>query len=78
MSGTIYFSLYSKETQKRRIKYKPGLIPPYYADLPDTLDEIEASEMKYMCAYDKHPFLTDVRCFFKAFYNILIKSTRSK
>ena len=73
-----YFSLYTKETQKRRINYKPGLIPPYYADLPDTLDEIEASEMKYMCAYDKHPFLTDVRYFFKAFYNILIKSARSK
>ncbi|NWJ51479.1 MAG: sugar transferase [Bacteroidetes bacterium] len=73
-----YFSLYSKETQERRVKYKPGLIPPYYADMPNTLDEIEVSELNYMCAYDKHPFLTDVKYFFKAFYNILIKNARSK
>lgn len=73
-----YFSLYSKETQKRRINYKPGLIPPYYADLPNTLDEIETSEINYMNAYDQHPYLADMRYLFKAFYNILIKRARSK
>ncbi len=39
-----YFSLYSKEVQKLRMKVKPGLLPPYYADMPKTLEEIEASE----------------------------------
>ncbi|MFO8021395.1 MAG: sugar transferase, partial [Perlabentimonas sp.] len=72
-----YFNLYSKELQERRIKYKPGLVPPFYVDKPKTLDEIMASEIKYFDAYDKHPVLTDVRYFFAAFYNIIFKKYRS-
>lgn len=73
-----YFSLYSRELQELRSKHCPELIPPYYADMPKTLDEIMASEINYLNAYDKQPFLTDIRYFFKAFYNILIKKARSK
>jgi lipopolysaccharide/colanic/teichoic acid biosynthesis glycosyltransferase len=72
-----YFSLYSEALQKQRIKHKPGLVPPFYADLPGTLDEIMESEMKYLESYEKHPFTTDVKYFFKALYNILIKRARS-
>ncbi len=72
-----YFGLYTTEMQERRIQYKPGLVPPFYVDLPKTLDEIMASEKKYMEAYDKSPILTDIRYFFMAFYNILIKRARS-
>lgn len=72
-----YFSLYSGELQKRRIKYKPGLIPPFYVDLPETLEEIQNSEFKYLDAYDKHPFLTDWRYFWKAFWNIVFRNKRS-
>lgn len=72
-----YFNLYSEELKERRLKYKPGLVPPFYVDMPVTLDEIMASEMKYLEAYEKHPFRTDVSYFFKAFYNILIKRARS-
>lgn len=73
-----YFSLYKKEVQERRIKYKPGLIPPYYADMPVTLDEIQESEMRYFDRYDKHPFFTDVAYIWKSFVNICIKRVRSK
>jgi lipopolysaccharide/colanic/teichoic acid biosynthesis glycosyltransferase len=73
-----YFNLYSKEHQQRRIKYKPGLIPPFYADLPKTLEEIEASEKKYLDAWDQHPFRTDWRYFWKAIYNIVFRHARSK
>ncbi|MBM3405146.1 MAG: sugar transferase [Bacteroidetes bacterium] len=73
-----YFSLYTKELQERRIKHKPGLVPPFYVDLPVTLDEIMASENKYLDAYEKSPLLTDVSYFFKAFYNIIFKHARSK
>ncbi len=73
-----YFSLYTTELQERRIKYKPGLIPPFYVDKPDTLEEIMASELKYFDAYDKHPLFTDLRYFFLAFYNIVFKKYRSK
>jgi lipopolysaccharide/colanic/teichoic acid biosynthesis glycosyltransferase len=72
-----YFNLYSKEHQERRVKYKPGLVPPFYVDNPKTLDEIQASELKYLNAYDKHPFLTDLKYFFIAAYNIAIKRYRS-
>lgn len=73
-----YFNLYPKEMQQLRIQVKPGLIPPFYADLPSTLEEIIASEKRYIEAYQKNPFSTDVRYFFKAIYNIVIKNARSK
>ncbi|RMZ50135.1 sugar transferase [Flavobacteriaceae bacterium PRS1] len=75
--STHYFSLYTKELQEKRILHKPGLVPPYYADMPKNLDEIIASEMRYLEAYEKHPFRTDVKYFFKVFYNIFFKGARS-
>jgi lipopolysaccharide/colanic/teichoic acid biosynthesis glycosyltransferase len=72
-----YFSLYTEELKEKRLKYKPGLIPPFYVDMPVTLEEIMASEMKYLEAYEKHPFRTDISYFFKALYNIFIKRARS-
>jgi hypothetical protein len=73
-----YFSLYSKNHRKRRTRYKPGLVPPFYADLPNTIEEIEASESAYFDAYDKRPFLTNWRYFWKAWYNIVFKKARSR
>ncbi len=73
-----YFSLYSEEVKQKRMKHKPGLIPPYYADMPKTLEEIMASEMRYLEEYEKSPFTTDFRYFWKAWYNIVIKRARSK
>jgi lipopolysaccharide/colanic/teichoic acid biosynthesis glycosyltransferase len=74
-----YFSLYSSELQAKRIKFRPGLLPPYYADMPKTLDEIQASEMRYLDACEeKGVFRTDLRYFFKIMFNILFKHVRSK
>ena len=75
-----YFSLYSEELQQKRIKWKPGLIPPYYAQnpTPKTLDEIQENEMKYLAEYEKNPFLTDFKYFFRAFHNILFHRARSR
>jgi lipopolysaccharide/colanic/teichoic acid biosynthesis glycosyltransferase len=72
-----YFSLYTKELQEKRIKFKPGLIPPFYADMPETLEEIIASEMKYLKAYERNPILTDVNYLGKIIKNIVIKGKRS-
>ena len=72
-----YFNLYDKELQDKRIKHKPGLIPPFYYDLPKTLEEIQKSEMKYLEAYEKAPFRTDWKYFWKAIFNIVIKQARS-
>ena len=73
-----YFNLYDKDVQEKRIKHKPGLVPPFYADMPKTLQEIQESEMRYLDAYAKKPFRTDWKYFWKAFYNILIKRARSQ
>ncbi|WP_271782597.1 sugar transferase [Aquimarina algiphila] len=72
-----YFGLYTEELQEKRVKFKPGLIPPFYADMPETLDEIIASEMKYLNAYEKKPILTDIRYLFKILKNIVIRGKRS-
>lgn len=72
-----YFELYKKEVQDRRILYKPGLIPPFYADMPADLEAIQASELNYLNSYDKHPFLTDFRYFWKSMWNIVFHTARS-
>lgn len=73
-----YLSLYSEELKLKRNNHKPGLVPPFYADMPKTIEEIQASEMRYLEAHEKSPLLTDLRYFFKATYNILFKRARSK
>lgn len=72
-----YFNLYDKDLQELRIKTRPGLIPPFYADMPETLEEIQESERKYLEAFFKHPILTDWKYFWKAIFNIVFKKARS-
>lgn len=73
-----YYSLYPASLQQLRIKTKPGLIPPFYADMPKTLDDIILSEERYLQEYLKNPMRTDMKYFYKAMYNILIRKARSK
>lgn len=73
-----YFSLYSQELQDKRTKHKPGLLPPFYADMPKTLPEIEASEMRYLTMCEQQGTLkTDFIYFWKIFYTIVFKRARS-
>ena len=72
-----FFSLYPEEFQKERIMFKPGLVPPFYVDLPVTLAEVIESERGYLKAYEKSPFVTDFKYFFAAFYNIIFRKARS-
>ena len=75
-----YFSLYSPEMQDLRTQVKPGLLPPFYYDkqTPKTIDEVQASERRYVEACLKHPVLTDIRYFFGTIWNILFRGKRSK
>jgi lipopolysaccharide/colanic/teichoic acid biosynthesis glycosyltransferase len=75
--STQYLSLYSSELKSRRLNHKPGLIPPFYADMPKTLDEIMNSELKYLQQYEKNPLLTDIKYLGKALKNILFDNARS-
>ena len=73
-----YFSLYPKDIQKLRVKYKPGLVPPYFADMPNSFEEILESEKRYLERRSNNRFLTDFSYFFRAFYNIIFRNARSK
>ncbi len=72
-----YLDLYPESLQFDRAKTKPGLIPPYYADMPKTIEEIIESEQRYLDAYFKNPLKTKAIYLSKALYNILIKKARS-
>jgi len=73
-----YYEMYDEDLKQLRIKYKPGLIPPFYADMPNTFPEIMESERKYLESYKEKPWRTQWKYFWKAMYNILIKRVRSK
>lgn len=73
-----YYALLSPTLQQERIKHKPGLLPPLYADRATTLPEIEVSELEYLRQCDtRGTFRTDWRYFWKSIYNILFKGVRS-
>ena len=74
-----FFSLYTKEMQHLRTKVRPGMLPPFYYEkkTPQGLDEIQASERRYIEAYLKHPFITDWRYFWGTVFNILLKFKHS-
>jgi lipopolysaccharide/colanic/teichoic acid biosynthesis glycosyltransferase len=72
------FNMYPEEIQDLRTKVKPGLIPPFYADIPNNFDELVESETKYLNKHLEQPLFTDIKYFYKAFVNILFKGARSK
>ena len=73
-----YYNLYPKELQELRINFKPGLIPPYYADMPTTFDEIVESEVRYLQKKKEKPIVTNMIYFVKALINIIFSGARSK
>lgn len=74
-----YFSLYTPEMQELRTRTKPGMLPPFYyeAKSPETLDDIQASERRYLEAYFKAPLRTDWKYFWGIVGNILFKRKHS-
>ena len=72
-----YYSLYTPEMQELHIKVKPGLLPPFYVDMPKTLEEVQESEKKYIEQYLQHPFKTDFVYFWRIVGNIVFKRKRS-
>lgn len=72
-----YFSLYPKDLQELRIQFKPGLVPPYYADMPENFEGIIESERKYLDKKKAKPFSTDFIYFLEALMNIVFRGARS-
>ena len=72
-----YLSLYPPDMQELRLKMKPGLMPPFYADMPVSFEEIVESEKRYIQAKKGKPFLTDWKYFWKGVWNIIFNHARS-
>lgn len=72
-----FFKTYPEDLKVERLKFKPGLIPPYYVDMPSGIEEVWESERKYLERYKKHPWRTDLIYFFKAGNNILFHHAKS-
>jgi len=53
-------------------------VPPFYADLPVTFEEICESERRYILAYLERPVRTQVVYFWKAMRNIVFRGARSE
>ena len=71
------FDTYPEWLQEKRTKAKPGLIPPFYIDHPNTFEELFASEDKYLTEYLAHPVRTDIKYFFLTMRSILTRKTHS-
>ena len=71
------FRNYPEDLRIERIKIKPGLIPPYYVDMPNSIEDVYDSERRYLEKYKAHPLKTDVEYFFKALGNIVFRGARS-
>lgn len=71
------FDTYPEWLQEKRTKTKPGLIPPFYIDHPETFEELFASEDKYLAEYLEKPFRTDCKYFFLTMRSILLRKTHS-
>jgi hypothetical protein len=72
-----YYNLYDEALRRKRVQLKPGLIPPFYADMPVSFEEICESEERYIDAYLRSPGKTQCRYLWKILYNIVIKGARS-
>lgn len=72
------FHSYPEHLQRLRVKVKPGLLPPYYADLPKTSEEFYLSEEKYTLSYLESSWKTDFRYLLQITRNILLRGARSK
>ena len=73
-----YFNLYPKDHQEFRSKFKPGLIPPFYADLPISFNDKILSERKYLEQQSVAPFKTNIKYSLLTMYNIIFKGIRSE
>ncbi len=71
------FNSYPEYLQKKRVKSKPGLLPPYYADNPNDLKGFYDCENHYLNKYFRNPLKCDLQYFFKILNSILIKGKRS-
>lgn len=68
---------FPSDHKERTLKYNPGLFNIDYLREGKSFSEIIEFEKKYLDKYEKHPFLTDTKYFFKLVYKIVFNGARS-
>ena len=72
-----FYGLYPEDVRALRVGTRPGLFPPFYADMPTTLDEVVDSERRYLLAHRSAPRRTDLLYLWRGLRRILIERARS-
>lgn len=73
-----YFNDIPDYMKNLRIKHKPGCIPPYvFLNKKNDKESVLEAEKLYLIEKEKHPYTTDIKSFFKAFWMIIFKQKRS-
>jgi len=63
-----YFELYKEDVRERRINIHQVLFLHFMLICLLILKSIQASEIRYLDAFDKHPLLTDIKYFLKSWW----------
>lgn len=71
-----FFKTLPPALQQERLKHLPALMAAVYADRPKNLQERFASEVRYLESHAKHPFLTNLKYFFKILWAIIFRGQR--
>lgn len=66
-----YYNSMPEDLQQRRIKFRPGCIPPSVALAVRGLNKTFDAERQYLTDAEKSPYWTDIKYFFKAIFNII-------
>ena len=63
---------------KLRLSSKPGCIPPYVSlNMSSAKDDVLSSEVIYLNDRLRNPYFTDIKYFFYALFNIIVRRKRS-
>jgi hypothetical protein len=66
-----------QDLQEKRIKTKPGLIPPHVSLRLKGFAGVIKAERQYLEERENHPIRTDIKYFFLAIFNILTLRAKS-
>jgi lipopolysaccharide/colanic/teichoic acid biosynthesis glycosyltransferase len=73
-----FFEDIPADLQSLRVTQKPGCIPPYVSlNRNSDVTTVLEAEREYILASLANPFATDVRFFFAALFNIVVRNKRS-
>ncbi len=66
------------DLRELRLRHKPGCIPPYVAlNRKSSVEDVLQAEREYLLEKNERPYSTDIRFFFLAMWNIVVRRRRS-